>query len=288
MEYKDIGYAVDSSVATVSLNRPEARNGYTTLMARELAHAFDRADQDDSVRVVVFTGQGDHFCSGLDVSSEESLLDLQDQEEAADAGEWSEPAGECAIRIFTMNKPVIAAISGVAIGAGATITLPADFRLAATDARFGFVFSRRGLFPEGASAWFLPRLVGMGAALDWMITGRIVPAEEALQAGLVHSIHEPEALLDKAYQLADAIASKTSAVSVAVTRQMLYRMSAMDSPLPLHLLDSRLAARSITNPDAIEGFMSLLEGREPKFSNAVSEQLPPFLPWIASERGADE
>jgi enoyl-CoA hydratase/carnithine racemase len=166
------------------------------------------------------------------------------------------------------------------VGAGATIILPADYRLAATDARFGYVFSRRGIYAEGASAWFLPRLVGMGNALDWMISGRAFGAAEALEAGLVHSVYEPGELMAKARQLAATIAAKTAPVSVAVIRQMLYRMSAMDSPFPAHRLDSRLAADSVGNPDAVEGFASFQQRREPEFTGLVSRDLPRYLPWL--------
>ncbi|MGC5331166.1 enoyl-CoA hydratase-related protein [Micromonospora sp. DT62] len=271
--YREIVYSVSDRIATVSLNRPEERNGYTLRMADELAHAFDRADRDDDVRVVVLTGTGEHFCAGLDPSVTE--FDTPDDPEA----EWAEPAGRCSMRIFAMNKPVIAAIRGAAVGAGATIILPADYRLAATDARFGYVFSRRGIYAEGASTWFLPRLVGMGRALDWMISGRAFDAAEALSAGLVHSVHEPEHLLDKAYQLARTIIATTAPVSVAVIRQMLYRTSALDSPYPAHRLDSRLSAEALTSADAREGFDSFRQRRAPAFPGRVSSDLPDHLPW---------
>lgn len=278
-----IKYTVADHVATISLNRPEERNGYTLRMSDELADAFDKADLDDDVRAVVFTGEGDHFCVGLDLSESE-LGATDEQAGTADASMWNEPAGRCSLRIFTMNKPVIAAIRGAAVGAGATIVLPADYRIASTDARFGFVFTRRGIFPEGASAWFLPRLVGMGCALDWMITGRAFNAAEALAAGFVHSVYEPNDLLPKVYQLASAIVTKTSPVSVAVTRQMLYRMSTLESPFPLQRLDSRLAAGSSTSPDAIEGFQSFLQGRDPEFLGKLSEDLPDYLPWLGQTK----
>ncbi len=272
--YQEIKYEVAERIATISLNRPQARNSYTLVMADELAAAFGRADDDDAVRVVIFTGEGEHFCSGLDLSVSE--LDTPDD----GAQEWAEPAGRCSMRIFAMNKPVIAAIRGVAVGAGATIVLPADYRLAATDARFGYVFSRRGIYAEGASAWFLPRLVGMGCALDWMISGRAFGAAEALSAGLVHSVHEPGELMAKARQLAQTIAAKTAPVSVAVIRQMLYRMSAMESPLPAHRLDSLLAADAVGNADAAEGFASFQQQREPLFTGRVPADLPGYLPWL--------
>lgn len=272
--YQEIRYSVVDRVATISLNRPEDRNSYTVRMSDELADAFGRADQDDDVRAVVLTGEGEHFCAGLELSTSE--LDAPDDPVASG---WAEPAGRCSMRIFEMNKPVIAAVRGAAVGAGATIILPADYRLAATDARFGYVFSRRGIYAEGASAWFLPRLVGMGRALDWMVSGRAFDAAEALAAGLVHSVYEPDELLAKAYQLARTISAKTAPVSVAVIRQMLYRMSALDSPYPAHRLDSRLAADCLTSPDAIEGFKSFRQRRDPEFKGRVSTDLPGYLPW---------
>jgi enoyl-CoA hydratase/carnithine racemase len=271
--YQEIKYSVADRIATISLNRPDERNSYTVRMSDELAHAFNQADSDDDVRVVVFTGEGEHFCAGLDLST--SDFDLPP------AGEdWEEPAGRCSMRIFTMNKPVIAAIRGAAVGAGATIVLPADYRLAASDARFGYVFSRRGIYAEGGSAWFLPRLVGMGTALDWMISGRAFDAAEALTAGLVHSVYEPHELLPKAYQLAKTIVDKTAPVSVAVIRQMLYRMSALDSPFPLQRLESRLLLETGASPDTIEGFKSFLQRRDPDFTGKLSNDLPAYLPWL--------
>lgn len=276
--YEQICYTVEDRVATISLNRPEAHNGYTVRMAEELAHAFDIADLDDDVRAVVFTGEGDHFCTGLDLSQAE--IDAVTGAGQRAAGSWTEPAGRCSMRIFAMNKPVIAAIRGAAVGAGATIVLPADYRLVATDARFGYVFSRRGTFAEGASAWFLPRIVGMGPALDWLVSGRPFDAYEALSTGLAHSVHEPDALLPKAYALARAISEKTSAVSVAVIRQLVYRMGARDSPFPASRLEGRLIADSLVGPDAAEGLASFRERRDPRFPGRVSKDLPGYLPWL--------
>jgi enoyl-CoA hydratase/carnithine racemase len=274
--YQEIKYTVSDRIATISLNRPGSRNSYTTRMADELVDAFGRADTDDDVRAAVFTGEGDHFCVGWDFSST-SELDVPD--DPATSG-WEEPAGRCSMRIFAMNKPVIAAIRGAAVGAGATIILPADYRLAATDARFGYVFSRRGIYAEAASAWFLPRLVGLGCALDWMVSGRPLDAAEALSAGLVHSVHEPGELLPKAYELARTISTKTAPVSVAVIRQLLYRMSALDSPFALQRLESRLLVDGWNSPDAVEGFRSFQERRDPEFTGRVSTDLPGYLPWV--------
>jgi enoyl-CoA hydratase/carnithine racemase len=274
--YEHIEYAVADKIATITLNRPDARNGYTVRMADELADAFDRADRDDGVRVAVLTGAGKDFTVGADLSG--GGLDV-----AADTEDWDEPAGRCSMRIFAMNKPVIAALRGAAVGAGSTIILPADFRLASTDSRFGFVFTRRGLYPEGASTWFLPRLVGLGRALDWMVSGRVFGADEALAAGLVTSLHEPEEVLAAAYALARELIVKTAPVSVAVTRQLLYRMSPLDSPFPVQRLDSRLIAGCATSPDAVEGVLSFLQRREPQWSGTPSSDLPDYLPWLSKE-----
>jgi len=275
---EQVSYAVDDRIATVTLNRPEARNGYTVRMADELAAAFDEADRDESVRVVVMTGTGKDFCVGADLSA--GGLDV-----GSDDASWDEPAGRCSMRIFAMNKPVIAAIRGAAVGAGSTIILPADYRLAATDARFGFVFSRRGLYPEGASTWFLPRLVGLGRAMDWMVSGRVFDAAEALAAGMVHSLHEPDEVLDRAYELARDLIRTTAPVSVAVIRQMLYRMSPLDSPFPVQRLDSRLIAGCATSQEAAEGILSFLQRRDPQWTGQVPGDLPPYLPWRGASGG---
>jgi enoyl-CoA hydratase/carnithine racemase len=271
VEYAEITYAVDERIATLTLNRPEARNGYTIRMADELADALATADSDPDVRVVVLTGAGETFCVGADLSAGGFA--------PPDAEDWVEPATRVCRPMFGMQKPVIAAVRGAAVGVGSTMLLPADYRLAGTDARFGFVFSRRGIFPEGGSTWFLPRLVGLGRAMDWMLSGRLIPADEALAAGLVHSLHDPEKVLDHAYDLARELVEKTAAVSAAVIRQALYRMSAYESPEPAFRLDSRLIAGIGTSPDAIEGVMSFFEKRPPNFPGSVPADLPAFLPW---------
>lgn len=276
-EYQQITYEVNGTVATIALNRPERRNGYTVRMADELADAFPRADADDSVRTVVFTGHGDDFSVGADLGGE-TFADRPAPVDGAPT-EYHEPAGRASLAIFAMNKPVIAAIRGAAVGAGSTIILPADYRFAAKDSRFGFVFTRRGIVPEGASTWFLPRLVGMGTALDWMISGRVFGAEEAHASGMVHRLYEADEVLPAAYELAEELAVKTAPVSVAVTRQLLYRMASLDSPFPARDLDSQLIAGAAGNPDAVEGVMSFLQRRPPKFTGRVSADLPGYLPW---------
>jgi len=276
VEYAEITYAVADRIATLTLNRPAARNGYTIRMADEIADALTRANDDRDVRVVVLTGAGDTFCVGADLSGGGFA--------PPDAEDWIEPATRVCRPMFYLDKPVIAAVRGAAVGVGSTMLLPADYRLAGSDARFGFVFSRRGIFPEGGSTWFLPRLVGLGRALDWMLSGRLIPADEALAAGLLHAVHEPDEVLGKAYELAAELIAKTAAVSTAVIRQALYRMSAYDSPEPAFRLDSRLIAGLPTSADAVEGVMSFFEKRPPNFPGTVPDQLPDFLPWRDGKR----
>ena len=279
--YSQVDYRVADRIATITLNRPEARNGYTITMAGELRSAFDRADRDDDVRVVVLTGAGTDFTVGADLSGGAFDFDVSSAEaEAAAADDWVEPAGRVSMRIVTMNKPVIAALNGAAVGAGSTIPLACDFRLASTDARFGFIFTRRGITAEGGSFWLLPRLVGLGTALDWMITGRVFPAAEALAAGLVHAVHEPSRLLDEAYALAASIVATTAPVAVAITRQMLYRASPYQSLADEHRLESMLIRELVQRPDAVEGVLSFLQRRPPSFSDKVGAGLPSFLPWV--------
>lgn len=271
--YEDITYEVADHVATVALNRPQRRNSYTVRMADELAAALRDADTDDDVRVVILTAHGKDFCVGADLSG--GGLDVVDSTDAT----YHEPAGRTSMAIYALNKPVIAALRGAAVGAGSTIILPADFRLASTDTRFGYVFTRRGLIPEGASAWFLPRLVGLGRALDWMVSGRVFDAQEALAAGLVTRLYEPDEVLPAAQTLAAELVANVSPVAVAITRQLLFRMSPLDSPFPARDVDSRLIADAGKNPDTVEGIVSFLEKRSPVFPGRVSTDLPDYLPW---------
>jgi enoyl-CoA hydratase/carnithine racemase len=271
VEYAEITYTVEQRIATITLNRPEARNAYTIRMSDEIADALDAANSDRDVRVVVLTGAGDNFCVGADLSAGGFA--------PPDAGGWVEPATRVCRPMFALDKPVIAAVRGAAVGVGSTMLLPADFRLAATDSRFGFVFSRRGIFPEGGSTWFLPRLVGLGRAFDWMISGRLIPADEALATGLVTAVHPPADVLAKAYELARELITRTAPVSTAVIRRALYRMSAYDSPEPAFQLDSKLIGGLGRSADAVEGVMSFFEKRDPAFSGTVPDELPDFLPW---------
>ena len=272
MDYEQITYQVAERIATITLNRPQARNGYTLQMADELADALGQTERDDDVRVIVLTGAGRDFCVGADLSG--GTLDTGD----ADAP-WVEPATRVVRPMFNSSKPVIAAIRGAAVGVGSTMVLAADFRFAADDTRFGFVFSRRGLFPEGGSTWFLPRIVGLGRALDWMISGRLIPADEALQAGLVHRLCAADDVLDTAYSVARELVATTAPVSVAVIRQAVLRMSGYGDPEAAFDLDSKLIASCAASSDAVEGIVSFLQRRPPEFTQTVSRDLPTFLPW---------
>jgi enoyl-CoA hydratase/carnithine racemase len=272
--YSEITYVVAERIATITLDRTEHRNGYTITMADELAAAFAQAEADGEVRAIVLAANGKDFCVGMDLSAGGA-------DDVADP-DWVEPATRVTRVMYASTKPVIAAIQGAAAGVGVTMTLPADYRLAATDARFGFVFARRGLYPEGGSTWFLPRLVGLGRAMDWMISGRIFDAQEALSAGLVHSLHEPADLLPRAYDLAREIVTNCAPVSVAVIRQTLLRMGCADSPEAAFELDSKLIASCAQSPDAVEGIVSFLQRRPPEFTLRTPEDLPAFLPWLAT------
>lgn len=280
--YQQIRYALTDRVATITLDRPAARNGYTLRMAQELRDALARADADEEVRVVVLTGSGRDFCVGADLSGGGFDVGGEGKEEDLPPLEL-EPAGSVSARMFAMNKPVIAALNGASVGAGATVPLAADFRLAAHDSRFGFPFTRRGIVAEGGSTWFLPRLVGLSTALDWTLTGRVFGAEEALRSGLLHSVHEPDALVDAAYALAHDIAEHTAPVAVAITRQMIYRLSSLDSPDRAHQLETRLVRLLTLSADAVEGVTSFLERRPPKFPGRIDDGLPGFLPWAGGQ-----
>jgi enoyl-CoA hydratase/carnithine racemase len=276
--YKAIRLEVDveGAVATITLHRPDRLNAFTNTMRRELIDAFDRTDADDAVRAVVVTGSGRGFCAGADLQGGEGAFDYAAAE--ADGSIPRDGGGTVALRIFDSLKPVIAAINGPAVGVGITMTLPMDIRLASVDAKIGFVFNRRGLVPEAASSWFLPRLVGISQAMEWVATGRVFDAEEAHRGGLVRSLHAPDALLDAAYALAAEIAENTSAVSVAMSRQLLWHMLGESHPMAAHRADSLAMSNRGTSDDAHEGVLSFLEKRAAVFSGRVSQGLPDLFP----------
>lgn len=294
MSYSEIDYAVSDGIATIAFNRPDQLNTGTPTMVRELLDALDEVDADDYVRVVIVTGNGRAFCAGADLSGGGGTFDYESTSgtrwgEAGDAAESAESdtsglfrhrdgAGLVTLRLFDCTKPVIAAVNGPAVGMGATMALAMDLRLASERARFGFVFTRRGIVPEGASAWFLPRLVGVARAAEWLYTGRVFDAPEALGGGLVRSVHPPDELLPAARALATEIVENTAPVSVALTRQMLWRMLGADHPMDAHRVDSRAVLATGAMADAREGVMSFLEKRRPQFSSRVSHDLPDVFP----------
>ncbi len=276
MTYEQIRYETDGGILTLTLERPERLNAFTARMMHELLDAFDRADADDAVRAVIVTGAGRAFCAGADLGAGAGAFDASAHhglDEHRDAG------GRVVLRIFESIKPVIAAINGPAVGVGITMTLPMDIRIASTAARMGFVFTRRGIVPEACSSWFLPRVVGIGQAAEWLYTGRVFPAEEALAAGLVSRVVPPEALLDRARALAREIAEHTSAVSVALTRQLLWQMLGADHPMEAHRLDSKAMYWMGRSADAREGVTAFLEKRPARFTMRPSTDMPPFYPW---------
>ncbi|HWX45487.1 MAG TPA: crotonase/enoyl-CoA hydratase family protein [Solirubrobacteraceae bacterium] len=277
MDFESIRYEVADHVLTITLNRPERLNAFTPTMGRELIEAFDRADEDDEVRAIIVTGAGRGFCAGADLAADGSTFDWRDrvteeQEIPRDGG------GQVALRIFACSKPVIAAINGPAVGVGVTMTLPMDIRLAAEGARIGFVFVRRGIVPEACSSWFLPRIVGISQALEWVATGRVFTAGEALAGGLVRSVHPEGELLDAARALAGEIAQNTAPVSVALARRLMWSNLGAEHPMEAHRADSRAMFARGQSADAREGVTSFLEKREPAFADRVSDGLPELFP----------
>jgi enoyl-CoA hydratase/carnithine racemase len=272
-------------VLTITLDRPDRLNAFTVQMQKDLVAAFDHADEDRGVRCVVVTGSGRAFCAGADLGAGGDSFDRGTGAAGPGGAVGATPerprdeGGLVSLRIFRSTKPVIGAINGAAVGVGATMTLPMDIRLAAESARFGFVFARRGLVPEAASSWFLPRVVGISRALEWCYTGRVFGAEEALAGGLVRSVHPDGELLDAAYGLAREIASTTSPVSVTLTRQMLWRMLGEDHPMAAHRVDSAAIDALGRGADVREGVLSFLEKRPPLFPSRVPDDLPALTPW---------
>jgi enoyl-CoA hydratase/carnithine racemase len=268
--FQTLLYAVSDGVATLTLNRPERLNAFTPLMRDELLHAFDEIDRDDDARVVVVTGAGRAFCAGGEVV---------EQTHATATEVERDDGGLVALRMFRCLKPMIAACNGAAVGFGATFQLPMDVRLASDKARYGFPFANLGGVPEAASTWFLPRLVGIATALEWCLTGQLVPAQEALRAGLVKSVHSPDELMPAALALARSFADRVAPVSAALTRQMLWRLSAADHPMTAHIVESHLVAGRKVQRDMQEGIASFLQKRAPKFPDRVSRDMPEAFPW---------
>ena len=284
MTFTEIDYSVADHIATITLNRPDKLNAFTGVMMKELIAAFDKADADDDVRVVIVTGAGRGFCAGADLSAGGDTFNDGSLSTDAATKFRRDGGGTVTLRIFAMHKPVIGAINGPAVGIGATMTLPMDFRLASDVAKIGFVFTRRGIVPEACSSWFLPRLVGIAQAQEWVMTGRVFGADEALAGGLVRSVHPAGELLDAARTLAKEIIDNTAPVSVALARQMMWRMLGASHPMEAHRVDSRgIQIRGRSN-DVKEGVMSFLEKRPAKFVDRVSSDVPDIFPgWSEPE-----
>jgi enoyl-CoA hydratase/carnithine racemase len=278
MEYRDITYEVAQGIATVTLNRPKKLNAFTNTMMRELIDVFDVVDADDDVRAVIVTGAGLAFCAGADLSGGGETFARGGSDEQTDIGIPRDGGGLVVLRIFECKKPVIAAINGAAVGVGVTMTLPMDIRLASERAKFGFVFTRRGIVPDGCSSWFLPRVVGISKAAEWCYSGRVFPAAEALAGGLVRSLHAADDLLPAARAIATEIAENTSSVSIALTRQMLWRMLGAAHPMEAHRVDSRGVLARGASADGREGIQSFLEKRPAVFPGRVSTDMPEIFP----------
>lgn len=294
MTYETIIYDVSGGIATITLNRPDRMNAFTPIMMAEMITAFNAADADDAVRAVIVTGAGKAFCAGADLGAGGATFDYAkrggrwgEESPMRDDGsvDWDHPGirdggGKLTLRIFACKKPVIGAINGAAVGIGATMQLPMDFRLASEHARFGFVFARRGIVPEAASSWFLPRLVGISQALEWCYSGRVFGADEALKGGLVRGVHAADDLIPAARALARELTNESAPVSIALTRNAMWRMMGAAHPIDAHRLDSRLIWSRGASGDAAEGVASFLEKRAAEYPDRVSQDMPHFGPWM--------
>jgi enoyl-CoA hydratase/carnithine racemase len=283
--FETITLEAENKVAVITLNRPDKLNAFTGQMMVDLIAAFDYTDASDEVGAVIITGAGRAFCAGADLSEGAKTFDYDNRSDRPEKGEIGsldrlrDGGGRVTLRMFESLKPIIGAINGAGVGIGATMQLAMDIRIAATTARFGFVFARRGIVPEACSSWFLPRIVGVSKALEWCYSGRIFDAEEALRAGLVRSVHDLGDLLPAAQEIAREIVDNTAPVSIALTRQMMWRMLGADHPMEAHIVDSRGVFARGQSADAREGVVSFLEKRSPSFSGRVSNQMPEFFPW---------
>lgn len=279
--YETLLYEIEDRVLTITLNRPDRLNAFTPTMGAEIIDALDHADADDDVRAIIFTGAGRAYCAGADLSSGGDTFDYRrgDDEATAEPPLQRDGGGLVSLRIYDCLKPTIAAINGPAVGVGITSTLPMDIRIASSTARFGFVFARRGIVPEACSSWFLPRIVGISRATEWCYTGEVFDAAEALDGRLVRSVVAPDELLPAARAIAENIASNTSAVSVSLTRHMMWRLLGADHPMEAHKLDSRGVQYMGGTADAREGVESFLEKRAPDYRLAPSKDMPAYFPW---------
>lgn len=279
MDEQQVLYAKEGKVGIITLNRPDKLNAFTDVMRQQLEDCLDETDRDDDVKVVIFTGAGRGFCAGADLSGGAGRVGTKSPTAEPDTGVRRDGGGRLTLRLFQSKKPMISAVNGAAVGVGATMQLPMDIRIASEKAKFGFVFNRRGLIPEACSSYFLPRVVGINKALEWSLTGRVFPAEEALAAGLVQKVVAPEALMDAAMAMASEIADNTSAISATLTRHLMWRMLGASHPMEAHRLDSQGIAAMLKSADLQEGVNAFLEKRDPDYPMKVSQDMPDFFPW---------
>lgn len=280
MLFKTLNYSIENSILTITLNRPKKLNALNDTMASEILSALDQADQDDNVRVIIFTGEGRAFCSGADLEQGQDTFNYDDSHPHTEEGRAPRDiGGVIALRLFNAKKPIIGAVNGAAVGFGSSMLLPMDIRIASTAARFGFVFTRLGIVPEAASSWFLPRVVGIGKALEWSARGNIFDAHEAHKAGLVNYLVEPDQLLSLATTIATEIAEKSAPVSVTMARQMMWRMMSEDHPMAAHQLDSIAVYQRGKQSDVGEGIEALLQKRPANFIDKPSQDMPSIFPW---------
>ena len=278
MSYSTILYEVEDGILTLTLNRPEALNAFNRDMLHEMVDACDRADADDDIKAIIVTGAGRAFCAGADLSSGGNTFN-SDQRKDRESGLTPDGGGILTLRLYELNKPIIAAINGPAVGVGVTMTLAMDIRLAADVAKFGLVFARRGIVPEACSSYFLPRVVGISQALEWCYSGRVFPAQEALEGGLVKALYPKDDLLAQARAIAEDIRDNTAPVSVALVRHMMWRMLGADHPMEAHKIDSRGIYHRGRSADSKEGVESFLEKRPAEFKGKVSSDMPEYFPW---------
>lgn len=278
MDFQDIAYDVSEGIATITLHRPDKMNAFTGRMMHEIISALDMTDADDNVKVVIFTGSGRAYCAGADLSLGGETFAKGGSDVQTKQGVPRDGGGLVSLRIFESLKPVIGAINGAAVGVGVTMTLPMDIRLASDSAKFGFVFAKRGIVPEACSSYFLPRIVGIQKATEWVFTGRVFSAQEALDGGLVRSVHPADQLLSAARELAREIADNTAPVSVALSRRMLWRMLGASHPMEAHRADSRGIMERGRSADSKEGVVSFLEKRAAVYPDLVSDGLPDIFP----------
>ncbi|NLV22509.1 MAG: crotonase/enoyl-CoA hydratase family protein [Syntrophomonadaceae bacterium] len=276
MEYQQIKYEVEDRILTITFNRPEQMNTYNFVLHNEIVDALDRADDDDNIRAIIITGAGKAFCAGMDLSEKGSSFDAS----VVPIEDYRDGGGMLALRMYKCKKPIIAAINGAAVGVGCTMTLPADVRIASTKAKMGIVFVRRGVLIDACSSWFLSKVLGIGRALEWALTGRVFTAQEAYEGGLLNYVVEPEELLPKAREIAREIAENTAPVSVAITRQLIWTMAGTEHPMQSHRIESKGFHWAGQQPDVVEGIMAFLEKRKPNYSMSVKDGMPPFYPWM--------